>query len=82
MLMMMMMMMKQGGLVEYNAGLQPGRPLTQILLTGSAPERMYRLCFPPGLLSKVYRGAFPADNAAGKRDDDHTTPSRVEVKSS
>ena len=55
---------------------------TLVLLTASAPERMDCFCGPPGLLSKVYHGAFPVDNAAGKRDADHTAPSRVEVKNS
>jgi hypothetical protein len=63
-------------------GLQTRRPVTLVLLTGSVPECMDRFCGPPVLLLKVYRGAFPVDNSAGKRDADHTAISRVEVKNS
>ena len=64
------------------SGLQPGRPITLVLLTGYAPKRMDRFCGPPVLLSKVYCGVFPVDNAAEKREADHIEPSRVEVKNS
>ena len=61
------------------SGLHAGRPLTLVLITGFAPERMDRLCSPTGLRFKVYRGSFPVDKAAGKHGADHTPPSRAEV---
>jgi hypothetical protein len=66
--------------VGVMSGLQLGRPITLVLFTGCAPECTDRLCGPPVLLSKVYRGAFPVDNAPGKREADHTAPSHFGVK--
>lgn len=76
-----MTMVEQGGLGEYNIWVTTWAP-SNSGLTGSAPEGMDRLCGPPDLMSKVYRGVFPVDNAVGKRDTDHTAPSCVEMKNS
>jgi len=79
--MLLLMMIEQGGLDEYNVWVTTWAS-SKSGLTVSAPEGMDRLCGPSDLLSKVYRGVFPADNAVGKRDTDHTAPSRVEMSNS